>query len=315
MGGPLEGVRVVDVTTGVAGPMATMVLSDQGAEIVKVEPPGGDPLRSYPGSVAWNRGKKSVVLDLHAEADRSLFRELVATADVLVEGFRPGTMARWGLGYEDLAPDLPGLVYCSLTGYGRNDRASQRPAFDLLVQARTGECYEQPGWRDGPIFLYAPLPSVAASFLVLEGVSAALYAREVTGRGQWVETSLRQGVLAFTTQLWQDVETKPSDWWGIPRSPQAGIFECADGRWVHSMHYSGGRGKDKSGFFEFLGLPPSTAYNDPRRTGEVEAEMRRAFKRHPRDACSRRLGPTTSRWHRCCRATRPTTRTRCRPSG
>ncbi|MET0144582.1 MAG: CoA transferase [Ilumatobacteraceae bacterium] len=282
--GVLDGIRVIDLTTGAAGPMATMVLSDQGAEVVKVEPPGGDPGRGQPSAVAWNRGKKSIVLDLDAAGDRDTMRQLLATADVLVEGFRPGRMAAWGLDHDTLAPSLPGLVYCSLTGYGRNDRASDRPGYDLLVQARTGEQYEQPGWREGPIFLYAPLPSVAASFLLLEGVAAGLYVREVTGRGQWIETSLRQGVLAFTTQLWQDVETKSADWYGIGRSPQAGIYECGDGLWVHSMHYSGGRGKDKSGFFEFLGLVDSPAFVDPKRTDEVEAEMRVAFKRHPRAA-------------------------------
>jgi crotonobetainyl-CoA:carnitine CoA-transferase CaiB-like acyl-CoA transferase len=283
--GVLDGVRVVDVTTGVAGPMATMVLSDHGAEVIKVEPPGGDPLRSYPGSVVWNRGKKSVVLDLHDPGHRATMRELLATADVLVEGFSPGTMAGWGLDYDSLSADLPGLVYCSVTGYGRDNRAADRPAYDLLVQARTGEQYEQPGWRDGPIFLYAPLPSIATSFLLLEGVAVGLYAREVTGRGQWIETSLQQGVLAYTTQLWQDVERRGPKWWGIPRNPQAGIFECSDGLWVHSMHNSGGRGKDKSGFYDFLGVDtPDFSDIDPSVTSRIEDSLRVAFRRHPRDA-------------------------------
>lgn len=281
--GVLDGVRVVDLTTGVAGPMATMVLADHGAEVIRVEPAGGDPFRAQPASVVWGRGKQSIVLDLREPADRATLGDLLATVDVLVEGFAPGTMAGWGLDYATVAADLPALVYCSVTGYGRDNSASTRPGYDLLVQARTGQQYEQPGWRDGPIFLYAPLPSVATSFLLLEAVATGLYVREVTGRGQWIETSLRQGVLAFTTQLWQKVDEPGPRWWSIPRNLQMGIFECSDGLWVHSMHNSGGRGKDKSGFYAFLGIEPPDQRNiTPSYMAETEARLRAAFGRHPR---------------------------------
>src|SRR6202044_2702205 len=185
----------------IAGPMATMVMSDHGADVVKVERPGGDPMRAYEGFRVWNRGKASVVADLDRPYDRDRVRALAATADVLIESFAPGKMAAWGLDYESLKDELPGLIYLSITPYGRTTGSADRPGHDLLVQARSGQQYEQPGWRDGPIFLYAPLPSMATSYLALEGVGAALFAREVTGRGQWVETSLYQGVLLFTTQL------------------------------------------------------------------------------------------------------------------
>ncbi len=281
--GALDGVRVADLTSGIAGSMATMVLADHGADVIKVEPPGGDPFRAQPGSVVWDRGKQSIVFDLHQLADRGRLIDLLATVDVLVEGFSPGTMAGWGLDYQSLAGELPGLVYCSVTGYGRDNSSSARPGYDLLVQARTGQQYEQPGWRDGPIFLYAPLPSIATSFLLLEAVVSGLYVREVTGRGQWIETSLRQGVLAFTTQLWQDVDERGPRWWGIPRNPQAGIFECSDGLWVHSMHNSGGRGKDKTGFYKFLGIdPPDQTNITPAYMAETETRLRAAFARHPR---------------------------------
>jgi len=282
MPGALEGIRVVDLTTGVAGPLAAMVLSDYGADVVKVEPPGGDPMRSYGGYVVWNRGKRSVVLDLDEAADRARFVELLATADVLVEGCTPGTMAAWGLDHPTLAEQLPGLVYCSVTGYPRTTAAAQRPGYDLLVQARTGQQYEQPGWRVGPIYLYAPLPSLATSYLVLEAVLAGLYAREVTGRGQWVETSLHQGVLAFTTQLWQDPEDPGPNFWGIPRDPQPGVFECADGLWVHSMHGAGGRGKDRSALWRILGIPPQEPTLDPEVMARNQEEVRAAMKRIPR---------------------------------
>src|SRR3954451_7051976 len=256
MPGALEGLRVVDLTTGLAGPLATMTLSDHGADVVKVEPAAGDPNRAYVGSVVNNRRKRSVVLYLDAAADRERLLALVDTADVLVESFRPGFLAARGLDYEAVAPGRPSLIYCSLTGYPRTTEAATRPAIDLLVQARSGMQYEQPGFRAGPIFLHAPLPSIAASYLAVEGILAALYAREVTGRGQGVETSLYQGVLSFTTQLWQDPEHLVEPWFEIGFEPRPSIYECADGLWVHSMHFAGGRGKDRSIVWEILGIDP-----------------------------------------------------------
>jgi len=281
--GVLEGVRVVDLTSMVAGPMATMVMADHGAEVIKVEPPGGDPMRAYEGYRVWNRGKSSVVLDLDDPGCRRTLVELLSTADVLVESFRPGRMSEWGLDYASMAAELPGLIYLSITPYGRQGRSASRPGIDLLVQARSGQQYEQPGWRDGPIFLPAPLPSIATSFLVLEGVAAALYSREIIGRGQWVETSLYQGVLLFTTQLWQDAEIRPEGWYGIGRDAQPGIYECADGLWVHSMHGAGGRGKDRSAVWRILGIDPIV----PAPQGSPEAQrqdgaLRAAFKKLPR---------------------------------
>jgi len=111
MPGALEGLRIVDLTTGLAGPMATMTLSDHGADVIKIEPPGGDPQRAYVGSVVTNRGKRSVVLDLDDEADRDRLVDLIDTADVLVESFDPGFLATHGLDYTSLAPGRPSLVY------------------------------------------------------------------------------------------------------------------------------------------------------------------------------------------------------------
>jgi len=256
MPGALEGLRVVDLTTGLAGPIATMMLSDHGADVVKVEPASGDPQRGYVGSVVTNRGKRSVVLDLDDASDREQLLALIDTADVLVESFEPGYLAARGLDYASVADGRPSLIYCSLTGYPRTTDAANRPAIDLLVQARSGMQYEQPGFRDGPIFLHAPLPSIAASYLTVEGVLAALYTRELTGRGQWVETSLYQGVLSFTTQLWQDPEHRVEPWFEIGFEPRPSIYQCADGLWVHSMHLAGGRGKDRSVIWDILGVTP-----------------------------------------------------------
>ena len=279
MPGAMEGLRVVDLTTGLAGPLATMTLGDHGADVVKVEPPGGDPHRSYVGSVVTNRGKRSVVLDVDDAADRARLLDLVDTADVLVESAPPGHLAKRGLDYASVAPDRPSLVYCSLTGYPRTTEAAGRPAIDLLVQARSGMQFEQPGFREGPIFLHAPLPSIAASYLTVQGVLAALYAREVTGRGQWVETSLYQGVLSFTTQLWQDVEHRPEPWFQIMRDPQPNIYECADGLWVHSMHTAGGRGRDRGIVWEILGIDPPDESENPMLAAAFDQTVREAVGR------------------------------------
>ena len=282
MPGALEGLRIVDLTTGLAGPIATMMLGDHGADVVKVEPPGGDPQRSYVGSVVTNRGKRSIVLDLDVAEDRDRLLGLVDTADVVVESFAPGHLAARGLDYEAVARGRPSLIFCSLTGYPRTTEAAGRPAIDLLVQARSGMQYEQPGFRDGPIFLHAPLPSIAASYLAVEGVLAALYVREVTGRGQWVETSLYQGVLSFTTQLWQDVEHRVEPWVQIMRNPRPNIYECADGLWVHSMHMAGGRGKDRSVVWEILGLDPPDPGANPMASPEIDQTVREAVGRMKR---------------------------------
>ncbi len=144
--------------------------------------------------------------------------------------------------------------------------------------------FEQPGWREGPIYLYAPLPSYGAAFMALNGILAALHARTITGRGQWVETSLHQGVLAMTTQLWQDVEYPGDSFWGIPMNPQMNVFECADGLWVHTMHNSGGRGKDRSALFRILDLEPFEFQTmaDPAVMAANEAKVRAAIRKIPR---------------------------------
>ena len=225
MTGVLADLKVLDLSWGIAGPMAGMLLADHGARVTKIEPPGGDPFRNLSGARVWHRGKRSAVLDLPAERDVLL--ALVADADVLVESYAPGTTERLGIDYETLRAHNPRLVYCSITAYGRDTRHADRPAYDALVAARTGMQWEQRGWRGGtiarmaggapnlpeleapdgcwdgtdrpgPLFPYSTWPSLAAAFLATAGISAALHAREVTGRGQWVETSLLQGVLAAT---------------------------------------------------------------------------------------------------------------------
>ena len=123
MAGALEGLRVVEAGSGIAGALATMVLSDQGADVIKVEPPGGDPMRAYGGTVVWHRGRRSAVVDLDEAEGRQRFKDLVATADILIESFPVGVMDSRGLGYGALHAEMPSLIYVSLTGYVRGTDA------------------------------------------------------------------------------------------------------------------------------------------------------------------------------------------------
>jgi crotonobetainyl-CoA:carnitine CoA-transferase CaiB-like acyl-CoA transferase len=289
--GPLRGVRILDLSWGIAGPVGVMLLSDLGADVVKVEPPGGDPFRTQPGYHVWNRGRRSICIDLKDEAGRDAFLRLCDHADVLVESFSPGTMARLGLAYEDVSAGRPRLVYASVPAYPPKHRFAARPGWDALVQARTGMQHAQPGWRPGPVFLHFPAPSMGACFLVASGVLAALVQRESSGRGQHVETSLHQGVLAYTTQIWQAHERAGAGFMTMmqksypPGIHQSSVYECADGEWIHAATMSG-RTPTRT-MEDILGLEPvdmAELFRDESRRAAHDARLREAFRTRSRDS-------------------------------
>ena len=234
----LDGLTVLDLTEGSAGPVATMLLADHGADVVKIERPGGDPFRSTAAYTVWNRSKRSVILDLREAEDRATFDALAATADVVVDSFAPRT-AR-ALGYDPAALRAANLrlVTCSITGYGPDGAWRDRPGWDLLVQAASGMQWEQIGNRDGPIFLHAPLPSMGAALLAVSGITAALVARAHSGAGQHVDTSLMQGALLWMTQIWTRAERPTPElerMWGDRAPGPTPNFEAGDGKWFHPM--------------------------------------------------------------------------------
>jgi crotonobetainyl-CoA:carnitine CoA-transferase CaiB-like acyl-CoA transferase len=202
----LEGVRVIDLTSHLSGPYCSMLLADQGADVIKVErPEEGDDARRMPPFVKgesspfmlWNRNKRSIALDLKSEAGRAVCRELAAGADVFLENFKPGTAARLGLGYDDLAALNPRLVYCSISGYGQTGPYRERPGFDLMMQAMTG-IMSVTGPEDGPPFrLPLAICDIGAGMFAAFGILAALRARERSGRGQQVDASLYEAGIAF----------------------------------------------------------------------------------------------------------------------
>ena len=305
MTGVLDGIRVLDLSWGIAGPMTTMLLVDHGAAVIKVEPPGGDPFRSQLGYHVWQRGKRSAVLDLRAADDRDSFLSLARHADVLVESYSPGVTRRLGIDYDVLQALNPRLIYCSITAYGRNNSHSDRPGYDSLVAARTGLHWEQRGWpegainhmsgrpdpfadleipyewlqgapRPGPLFPASHWPSLGAFFAASTGISAALRAREITGRGQWVETSLLQGALACGSGVWQRAEKVDApmfnSWILGARSPK-GHFECADGRWIHNWVPNPRFILTAAAGEKLNATPDLKAHNDPDRFGIGPEEL------------------------------------------
>src|SRR3954462_12242294 len=145
MTGVLDGLRGLDLSWGIAGPMAAMLLADHGAAVTRVEHPDGDPFAGFSGYRVWHRGKRSAVLDLREPADREVFLALVARADVLVESLSPGAAERLGISPAELNERNPRLGHCSITGYGTAGEDADRPAYDALAAARTGQLWEHRG--------------------------------------------------------------------------------------------------------------------------------------------------------------------------
>ncbi|HEX2284014.1 MAG TPA: CoA transferase [Mycobacterium sp.] len=241
---PLADIRVVDLSRALAGPYATMMLADAGADVVKVEPPGGDDSRGWLPFVdrnghresayymSANRNKRSVVLDLKSEEGADRLRWLAAQADVLVENYRPGVLERLGLGLDDLRAANPRLITLSITGFGRGGPDGKRPGFDQIVQAESGlmTLTGRPG--DPPQRVGIPIADILAGMFGAFGVMTALRARERTGQGQHVETSLLAavvGVHVFHGVGWLGAGVEPVLTGNRhPSIAPYGVFSCAD---------------------------------------------------------------------------------------
>lgn len=216
--GPLSGVRVLDLSAYIAGPYGCSLLADQGADVVKIEPPVGDNLRKYPSTLeaesraflGVNRSKWGMVLDLKQEADLAVLLRMVREADVLVHNFRPGVPERLGIGFEQLSVINPRLIYCSVTGYGSKGPLKAKAGYDQVLQTMTGMCAMQ-GKADGPPeILYGSVVDYYASALVAGGVASALYEREKSGLGQHVGISLLRAALTMQSArlVWAEGEPR-----------------------------------------------------------------------------------------------------------
>ncbi len=203
---PLDGITILDLTHVLAGPFCTQSLQDLGATVIKVERPGtGDDTRAFPpflqGESAYfatlNAGKQSIALDLKAESDRAIFDRLVARADVLVENYRPGVMARLGYGWEVLHPRHPRLIYAAVSGFGQTGPDALRPAYDMVVQARGGVMSITGETGGPPVRVGASIGDIVAGMYLAQGILAALYQRERTGVGAFVDVAMLDAQLAI----------------------------------------------------------------------------------------------------------------------
>lgn len=209
--GPLTGIRVVDMSVMISGPLAGMTLADQGAEVIKVESPGLGDMMRYLGSqkngitgiyALHNRGKKSLVVDLKKPEGTEVLRSLVATADVLIQNFRPGAVERLGFGYEDVRAINPDIVYVSIAGFGADGPSSNRRVYDNVIQAASGLASVQTDAATGKpaIFKHLICDKVTA-YTVAQAITAALFARERGAGGQHITISMLDAAIAFT---WPD---------------------------------------------------------------------------------------------------------------
>jgi crotonobetainyl-CoA:carnitine CoA-transferase CaiB-like acyl-CoA transferase len=246
----LEGIRVIDLSLFLPGPHLTMLMADHGAEVIKLEPPGeGEPVRhvgaSQAGHTVWfrntHRGKKSISLDLKDAAQKEALLQLIDTADVVVEGFRPGTVERLGIDYATVAKRNPRIVYCSISAFGQTGPKRLKPAHDLAIQADSGVVSLNLG-RDGkPTHPNMPVADMAGSLMALSGILMALYRRDNvvngTGQGDYLDISMQDSLLSWTPNVM-----------GIPfaenKSPQVqqqrsfgggsfyNLYETTDHKWL-----------------------------------------------------------------------------------
>ncbi|WP_156257130.1 CaiB/BaiF CoA transferase family protein [Sandarakinorhabdus oryzae] len=292
--GKLSGIRVIDLTQFLPGPMLTVMMADQGAEVIKVEPAVGDPARSQGpfanGESIWfanlNRGKASVVLDLKSEAGTSALADLIRGADVFVEGFRPGVMARLGFDWAAVQALNPRIVYCSISAFGQTGALSQHPAHDMAVQALAGFLSVNGA---PPVVPGVAAADVAAGLTGLSAVLMALIGREKTGLGDHIDIAMFDSLLPWSAHIaGSALAGGPSPRTDNQRSlGGAGfynVYECADGRHV----VLGGREiKFARALLTALGRPDLIALAEAE-AGEAQAPLiaflRETFLTRSRDA-------------------------------
>jgi crotonobetainyl-CoA:carnitine CoA-transferase CaiB-like acyl-CoA transferase len=267
----LDGIRVLDFTQIGAGPTCTMMLSDFGAHVVKVEPPAGDHGRRLgppwygalsPVHVAFNRGKQSICLDLKAPAGKEVALRLALGSEVVVESFRPGVMDDLGLGYRTLSAERPGLVYCAVSGYGQTGPLAQAAGVDGILQAASGLMGLIGDDASGPCKVQAPVVDVSTGYMAALAVLAALMTRGRTGRGTFLDVSLFATAVALqqsaVTSYIGDGQLPAKIGSAAPYSAPNEAFEASDG-WIMVAAYLGDRWRR---LCEILELPELV--DDPR---------------------------------------------------
>ncbi len=291
-GGPLAGITVLDLSAYIAGPYGCTLLADLGADVVKIEPPGADNLRKYPSTLAAesraflgvNRGKRGLALDLKQPEALEVLHRLLAKADVLVHNFRPGVPERLGIGWEQLRERHPRLVYCALTGYGDSGPAKDKAGYDQVLQTMTGLAAMQGPAEGPPQILYGSVVDYYAASMLAFGVSAALFERARSGRGQRVGVSLLRSALAMQSArlVWAEGEGRD-----VGRDMRSGGITGIHPTREGHLYISANTPHFWKALCERVGLPALAG--DPRyasvrqraaHAGELVPQLRAALQRH-----------------------------------
>jgi crotonobetainyl-CoA:carnitine CoA-transferase CaiB-like acyl-CoA transferase len=241
----LRGLKVLDLSLFLPGPHLTMMMADHGADVIKVEPPGGEPVREVgleqAGFSTWfrntHRGKRCIVLDLKRADDKALLFDLAREADVLVEAFRPGVAQRLGIDYDTIAALNPRVVYCAISAFGQTGPKAGRPAHDLAMQADSGVLSLNLGRDGAPAQPHMPVADLTGSLMALAGILMAIYRREHSGRGDYIDLSMQDALMAWLpnalgppfAERRDPVVTHERSWGG---NAMYKLYRCADGRWL-----------------------------------------------------------------------------------
>ena len=270
MPGALDGITVLDLTRQRPGALAGMFLCDNGARVIRLEMPDDDGTRDAPIYMVWDRGKESVCLDISAQ--REAFKKLVAKSDVLIEDFSPGSPYQQVAGYGDLRRINPRLVHCSITAYGKRGPMRDEPGDEHLVMARMGILGSQPGFRKGPVHVAHPVVNLGTAVLAAQGIVSSLYAREKTGYGRKVDTSVMAGALLFAPKvIGERLEQRPFQLTTAGGGPFYSVFECADGNWIQIGCIHGGFVDIAATVMGIAELLANPRYGDGRRPESEEA--------------------------------------------
>lgn len=295
MSKPLEGIRVISLAQQYPGPFATMLMADLGAEVTLVEhPAGGDPTRRHPAFFeSLNRNKDSVSLDLKSDTGRALLMQMLEGCDVFLEGFRPGTAARLGVAYDDLAERFPRLVYLSISAFGQTGPYRDRPAHDLSIQAIGGLLWGRESTALAPPYIgHADL--VAGMFAAFGAVSG-LQQRVRTGRGTCVDVSMADCLVSWMTGLIGPAMngSPPNE----PSYPGYGAFQCSDGTWLTlSVLQEDNLWRALAAVFELGDLAALSAEERARRNAELTQLLSGRVATRPRDEWAAELDARGVAW-------------------
>ena len=241
----LESVRVLDLSLFLPGPHLTMMMADHGADVIKIEPPGGEPVREVglkqAGVSTWfrntHRGKRCIVLDLKRDEGKAAFARLVEWADVVVEAFRPGVAKRLGIDYDTCKALNPRIVYCAISAFGQTGPKANRPAHDLAMQADSGVVSLNRAPDGTPASPHMPVADMAGSLMALSGILMALLRREKTGQGDYIDLSMQDALMAWLPNVLgppfaehRDPVIQDERSWG--GNAMYRLYRCADDRWL-----------------------------------------------------------------------------------